>query len=177
MSLALRTSLDPRGLANTVQREVLALDADQPVYLIRTMEEFLGNSIARRKFSMFLLAVFAGIALLLAAVGIYGVISYAVTQRSHEMGIRIALGASRGSVLKLVLGQSLVLTVAGVVLGIAGSLALTRLISALLFDVKPNDLATYALVPAFLLAVALLASFIPARRATKVDPIVVLRYE
>ncbi len=177
MSLALRTSLDPRSLANTVQREVLALDADQPVYLIRTMDEFLADSLARRRFSMLLLAVFAGIALLLAAVGIYGVISYAVTQRSHEMGIRLALGASRVSVLKLILGQSLILTSTGVVLGIGGSLALTRLISALLFDVKPTDIATYALVPALLLVVALIASFIPARRATNVDPMIVLRYE
>lgn len=177
VSLAVRTSLEPRSLAATIQREVLAIDPDQPVSTVRTMQEFLFDSIARRRFSMLLLAVFAGVALALAAVGIYGVISYMVTQRAHEMGIRMALGASRASVLRLVLGQSLSLTFAGVALGLSGSLLLTRLISSLLFNVKPTDPATFAVVGGFLTAVAMLASLLPASKATKVDPMVVLRYE
>jgi len=177
VSLAVRTSLEPRSLAATIQREVLAIDPDQPVSTVRTMQEFLFDSIARRRFSMLLLAVFAGVALALAAVGIYGVISYMVTQRAHEMGIRMALGASRASVLRLVLGQSLSLTFAGVVLGLTGSLLLTRLISSLLFNVKSTDPATFAAVAGFLTAVTLLASLLPASKATKVDPMVVLRYE
>ena len=126
---------------------------------------------------MTLLALFAGVALLLAAVGIYGVISYTVTQRAHEIGIRMALGASRGGVLWLVLGQSLVLTVAGVFLGLAGSLLVSRVISGLLFNVRPTDPATFAIVAAFLAAVAALASLLPAGRASRVDPMVALRYE
>jgi predicted permease len=177
VSLAVRTSLEPRSLAATIQREVLAIDPDQPVSTVRTMQELLFDSIARRRFSMLLLAVFAGVAVALAAVGIYGVISYMVTQRAHEMGIRMALGASRASVLRLVLGHSLSLTLAGVILGLAGSMLLTRLISSLLFNVKSTDPATFAAVAGFLTAVALLASLLPASKATKVDPMVVFRYE
>jgi putative ABC transport system permease protein len=141
------------------------------------MQELLSDSVARRRFSMTLLALFAGVALLLAAVGIYGVISYTVTLRAHEIGIRVALGASRGGVLWLVLGQSLVLTVAGVFLGLAGSLLVSRVISGLLFNVRPTDPATFAIVAAFLAAVAALASLLPAGRASRVDPMVALRYE
>jgi putative ABC transport system permease protein len=177
MSLALRTSLDPATLSPSVQREILGLDPDRPVFRVRAMEQLLADSIARRKFSMLLLAIFAAAALVLASIGVYGVISYAVAQRSHEMGIRIALGASRTSVLKLVMSQSLTLALIGTAIGLAGSFWLTRLISTLLFDVEAHDPATFAIVPGFLVAVALAAGYIPARRATRVDPMIVLRYE
>ncbi len=177
ISLAVRTSLEPHSLAAEVQREVLAIDPDQPVSAVRTMQELLADSLTRRKFSMTLLSIFAGVALLLAAVGIYGVISYTVTQRIHEIGIRMALGASRRGVLWLILGQGLFLTLAGVFLGLAGSLLVSRVISGLLFDVKPMDPVTLAVVAAFLTAIAMLASVLPAGRAVRVDPVVALRYE
>ena len=177
MSLAVRTSKDPLSLASSIQKLVLAVDPDQPVSMVRTMEQLLADSIARRKFSMLLLAIFAAIALLLAAVGIYGVISYAVDQRAHEMGIRMALGASRVNILRLILGQTLFLAVAGVVLGVIGSLAMTRLIAGLLFNVQPTDPFTFACVSGFLMLVALLAGLVPAGRAAGVDPMVILRNE
>jgi predicted permease len=178
MSLAIRTSSpDPYTLAATVQREILAVDPDQPVYKVRTMPELMADSVARRRLAMLLLAIFAGAALALAAVGIYGVMSYSVQQRAHEMGIRMALGASRANVLQLVLGQCLSLTLVGVALGLAGSLIMAGLISSLLYHVKSRDPVTFALVALVLTVVALMASYLPARRATKVDPVVSLRYE
>jgi putative ABC transport system permease protein len=177
VSLAVRTSLEPGSLANAIQREVLAIDPDLPIHAVRTMPELLADSVARRKFSMLLLAIFAGVALALAAVGIYGVISYMVTQRVHEMGIRMALGASQASVLRLVLSQSLYLTLCGILMGLAGSLLLTRLVASLLFNVRSTDPATLALVTGFLALVAILASLLPAARATRVDPMIVLRCE
>jgi predicted permease len=177
MSLAVLTQLEPHALAAEIQREVLAIDPDQPVSSVRTMQELLSDSVARRRLSMMLLALFAGVALLLAAVGIYGVISYTVAQRAHEIGIRMALGASRGGVLWLVLSQSLLLTVAGVFLGLAGSLLVSHVISGLLFNVKPTDPITLVIVAAFLAAVSILASMLPAGRASRVDPMVALRHE
>ncbi|HVP45371.1 MAG TPA: ABC transporter permease [Bryobacteraceae bacterium] len=178
MSLALRTSSpEPRALAATVQREILAIDPDQPVYKVRTMQELMADAVARRRLAMLLLALFAVVALVLAAVGIYGVMSFSVTQRAQEMGIRLALGASRASVFRLVLGQSLSLTLAGGALGLAGSLVMAGLISSLLFNVKPRDPLTFSLVAMLLTLVALIASYLPARKATKVDPVVSLRYE
>jgi predicted permease len=178
MSLALRTpSSDPRALAATVQREILAIDPDQPVYKVRTMPELMADSVARRRLAMLLLAIFAGAALVLAAVGVYGVMSYTVTERAHEMGIRLALGASRANVLRLVMGQSFSLALAGVAVGLAGSLAFAGLISNQLFNVKSRDPLTFTLVALILTLVALVASYLPARRATKVDPVVSLRYE
>jgi predicted permease len=178
MSLAIRSSAaDPRALAATVQRAVLTVDPDQPIYKIRTMNELMADSVARRRLAMLLLAIFAVSALVLAAVGIYGVMSYSVTQRSNEIGIRMALGASRGSVLRLVLGQSLRLTLFGVALGLAGSLIMAGVISSLLFNVKPRDPLTFTLVALVLTFVALVASYLPAYRATKVDPMISLRYE
>jgi len=177
MSLAIHTAADPRLLANAVQKQVSALDPDQPVYRIRTMHELMAESVARRRLSMFLLAIFAGVALLLAAVGIYGVMSYSVAQRAHEMGIRMALGARGANILSLVLGQSLRLTGAGLLIGLAGSLLLTRLLSTLLFNVKATDPLTYLFVAPFLAAVAQLASFLPAWRATTIDPSTALRQE
>jgi putative ABC transport system permease protein len=177
LSLAIHTSGDARMLAGVVQRAVLALDPDQPVYRIRTMHELVSESMARRRLSMVLLAIFAGVALLLAAVGIYGIMSYTVAQRSHEVGIRMALGAGSGDVVRLVLGQSLWLTLAGIAAGLAGSLALTNFLASLLFNVKAKDPATFALVAVILLLVALVASFVPAYRATTVDPVNALREE
>ena len=176
LSLAIRTQTDPHNFAATVQKEIQSVDPDQPVYRVRTMDEMEQSSMARRRLSM-LLGIFAGAALLLAAVGIYGIMSYWVNQRSHEMGIRMALGAGRMDVLRLVLRQSGILAGLGVGLGLAGSLALTRLIAGLLFNVKPTDPVTFILVAITLAGVALLASLIPAQRATGVDPMVALRYE
>jgi predicted permease len=177
MSLAIHTSSDPRSLAGVVQRQIQALDPDQPVYRIRTMGELMSESMARRRLSMSLLAIFAGVALALAAVGIYGIMSYSVAQRAHEVGIRMALGAGRFDVVRMVLGQSLGLTLAGILAGLVGSLALTNLLSSLLFNVKATDAATFVLVAAILAVVALVASFVPAYRATTVDPVNALRQE
>jgi putative ABC transport system permease protein len=178
MSLALRTSLaEPRALATTVQREILAIDPEQPVYKVRAMYELMADSVARRRLAMLLLAIFAVAALVLAALGIYGVMSYSVTERAHEMGIRMALGASRAGVLRMVLGQSLSLTLIGIALGLAGSMIMGGLMSSLLFDVKSRDPLTFVTVAAVLTLVATIASYLPARRATKVDPVVSLRYE
>jgi predicted permease len=177
MGFAVRTSLDPGSLAKSIEREVINIDPDQPVAMVRTMDQLLGESLARRRFLTFLLLVFAGCALALAAVGIYGVISCGVTQRRHEMGIRMALGATRCGVLGLVLGESLWLSFAGIGTGLAGSFVLARFAAGLLFDVKPADPATYFTVAAFLFVVALGASALPAYRATRVDPIEVLRTE
>jgi putative ABC transport system permease protein len=177
MSLAIHTAADPRLLAAAVQKQVQALDPDQPVYHIRTLHELMADSLARRRLSMLMLAIFAGVALLLAAVGIYGVMSYAVTQRARELGIRMALGARGTNILWLVLGESLWLTALGVGIGLAASLWLTRLLSTLLFNVTATDPLTYLLVALFLAAIAQLASFLPAWRATTLDPVAALRQE
>ena len=177
MSLTLRTTADPRPLGASVQRQVLDLDPDQPVYRVRTMEEVLAESMARRRLSMLLLGIFAGVALLLAGVGIYSLMSWFVTQRAHELGIRMALGAGRLHLLRMVVGQSLVLTLAGISLGLAGSAMLAGLMSTLLFHVKASDPPTFLLVALTLVMVGLAASYLPARRATQVDPIHALRQE
>jgi putative ABC transport system permease protein len=177
MSLAIHTATDPRALAGVVQKEVLAIDPDQPVYRIRTMAELVDESMARRRLSMFLLAIFAGIALALAAIGIYGIMSYSVAQRAHEVGIRMALGAGSGDVVRMVLGQSLWLAFAGIAAGLAGSLALTNFLSSLLFSIRAVDPLTFLSVSLILAIVALVASFVPAYRATTVDPVNALRQE
>lgn len=177
MSIAIHTAGDPRTLVNAVQRQVLALDPDQPVYRVRTMHELMSESIARRRLSMLLLAIFAGIALLLAAVGIYGVMSYSVAQRAHEVGIRMALGAGSLDVVRLVLGQSLWLTAAGILIGLAGSQLLTHFLSSLLFGVRASDPITFIAVALTLTTVALVASFVPAFRAATIDPVEALRQE
>lgn len=175
--LVVKTDVDPASLAATVRRTVWEIDKDQPVSNIRTMEEILLDSIARQRFSMLLLAIFAAVALILAAVGIYGVMSYSVAQRTHEIGIRMALGAQTGSVLKLAVGYGLKLVIAGVAIGLIAAFALTRVMSTLLFGVTATDPATFTLISLLLVCVAAVASYIPARRATKVDPIIALRYE
>jgi putative ABC transport system permease protein len=160
-----------------VRTQISALDKDQAVFNVRTMEQALAQSVAARRFSMILLAVFAILALTLAAVGIYGVISYSVAQRTREVGIRMALGARTIDVLNLVVREGLKLVLIGVGAGLAGALLLTRLMTTLLFGVTATDAVTYVTVALTLIFVALIACGIPARRATKVDPLVALRFE
>jgi putative ABC transport system permease protein len=153
------------------------LDPNQPIANVKTVEPYLDQQLEEPRYYMMLLGIFAAVATVLAAVGIYGVMAYSVAQRTHEIGIRMALGASPRDVLKLVLGQGLKLALAGTVIGIAGALALTRLIQGLLFQVSATDPITFISVAALLTIVALAASYLPARRATRVDPMVALRYE
>jgi len=175
--LVVKTDVDPASLATTVRKAVWDVDKDQPVSNIRTMEEILADSIARQRFSMLLLAIFAGVALVLAGVGIYGVMSYSVAQRTREIGIRMALGAQTSAVLKLAVGYGMKLVIVGIVIGLIAAFALTRLMATLLFGVTATDPTTFTLISLLLVSVAALASYIPARRATKVDPMIALRYE
>jgi putative ABC transport system permease protein len=177
MSLVVRTNSEPLSLATAVRGQVLDVDRDQPIYNLKLMDELISGSMSQQRFAMLVLAVFAGVAMGLAAVGIYGVTSYSVTQRSHEIGIRMALGARRRDVVNLVVTQGLKLVFAGVAIGLAGAFALTRVMSGLLFGVSPTDTITFAATTVVLTGVALAASFIPARRATKVDPMMALRHE
>ncbi len=177
LSLAIRAGSNPRGLVSAIEHQVQAIDPEEPVYAVRMMDELLARSLAQRRLSMLLLSLFAGLALILAAVGIYGVISYSVEQRTRELGIRMALGAGRTQVLGMILGHSLRLILAGVVLGLAGSLALTRLMSGLLFNVTASDPSTFAIVAGILLAVGLVAGYLPAHRATLINPVGALRQE
>jgi putative ABC transport system permease protein len=177
MTLVVRSVNDPANLSAAIRSEVLKLDKEQPTNYIKTLNEYFAISIAQQRFSVVLLGIFAALALVLAAVGIYGVLSYAVTQRTHEIGIRMALGAGRRDVFRLVVGRGMLLSVIGVLGGLVGAFALTRLMASLLFGVTPTDAVTFASVAAVLLGVALLACYIPARRAMKVDPLVALRYE
>ena len=175
--LVIRTAGEPISLVAAVRDEVHAVDPNQPISNIRTMEDLLGEESASRRVGMTLLAAFAGLALLLASLGIYGVLSHFVAQRTPEIGVRLALGAQRRDIQALVLGKGVVLTLFGVGVGLLGAFVLTRLMASLLFEVSATDLLTFMLIPLLLVAVALLACYIPARRATKVDPIVALRYE
>jgi putative ABC transport system permease protein len=177
LGLVVRAERNPAALASAVEQAIHAIDKDLPVYSIFTMEQLLGNSLAPRRLTLVLLASLAALALLLAAVGIYGVISYAVRQRTHELGIRIALGAQAHEVLTLILKQGLKLTLVGIGLGLVAAFALTRWLESLLFGVRPTDALTFAAIALLLLLVALLACWIPARRATKVDPLIALRTE
>jgi putative ABC transport system permease protein len=165
------------SVAGAIRAAAREIDPDRPLTTFRSMEQISGDSIAPRRIAMLLLSVFSGLALALAAVGIYGVMAYAASQRTREIGVRMALGARPGDVLTLVLRQSGRLVLLGIVLGLVAAAALTRLMATLVFDVKTTDPMTYALMPAVLLAVAFLASCLPARRASKVDPMVALRYE
>jgi predicted permease len=177
MSLAIHTGADPHTLTRAVQSLVIKLDPNQPVYSVLTMREIMSESLARRRLSMFLLGIFAAIALVLAAVGIYGVVSYSVAQRAREMGIRMALGAHTADIVRLILRQSLWLVTGGVLVGVGGSLLLTRYLSSLLFQVPATDPLTYALAGVVLGGVALIASFIPTWRASTIDPVNALRQE
>ncbi len=170
-------SSDPAALAPSIRGAIRQVNSGQPVYNVRTMDQLLAQSLARRRFNMILLGVFAGLALALAAIGLYGVMSYTVAQRTHEIGIRLALGAQKGDVLRLVVGQGLLLAVVGVGLGLAVAFAATRLLATLLYGVSATSVTVFASVSLLLLLVALLACYVPARRATRVDPMIALRYE
>jgi predicted permease len=176
-NFVVRTAAPAANVLPAIRREIEGLNSTLPLSHVSTMEGLASRSVASQRFSLLLLGMFAVLGLLLAAVGIYGVISYTVTQRTREIGVRVALGAQKGDVLRLILWQGMGLTLAGVVAGLLGSLALTRVISSLLFGVGAHDLATFAGVTLLLSTVALAACLVPAWRATKVDPMVALRYE
>jgi putative ABC transport system permease protein len=177
MTLVVRASGDPANLSSSIRRSVLELDKDQPVSGIKTLAENLSASVAQQRFAMLLLVVFASVAMILAGVGIYGVMSYTITQRTHEIGIRRALGASPRDVLRLVVGHGMILTLIGLLLGLSGAFALTRLLNTLLFGVSATDVTTFAFFSVSLAVVALIACLVPALRALKVDPMTALRYE
>jgi predicted permease len=177
MTVVLRTEADPMALAKPAENVIESVDKDLPVSAIQPMTRYISESLARRRFSTLLLGLFGGLALVLAAVGIYGVVAYTVAQRTHEIGIRTALGAQRLHILRLILERGGVLALAGVGLGLGSALGLTRLMASLLYEVRPTDLLTFAGVAMLLIFIALAACYIPARRATKVNPIVALRYE
>ena len=177
MSLAIKTEGRPENLIAAVRNQVKQLDPDLPVTRIMPMTEVISRSVWQPRLYTALFGVFAVVALILATVGIYGVMSYSVTQRSREIGLRMALGAQRVDVMKLVVGQGIVLAAIGVGVGLAAATAMTRLMSSLLFGVSATDPLTFAVVSVLLTGVAMVACFIPARRAAKVDPMVALRYE
>lgn len=175
--LAVRTQSDPLSLLTALRNRVQALDKHQPIYRVATMEELLARSLAARKFSLLLMMLFAALALSLSVIGLYSVLAYAVTQRTHELGLRMALGAQARDVLRLIIEQGMKLTLIGVVIGLGSALVLARLLKSLLFDVSPADPVTFAGITLLLMLVALLACWIPARRAAKVDPMIALRHE
>jgi putative ABC transport system permease protein len=177
MALIVRTASDPNGFIETIRREVLAIDAEQPIYDVSSMVDVVSRSVFLPRISTLLLAAFAVSALLLAIVGIYGVVSYAAAQRTQEIGVRIALGAQRGDILQLVVGHGLRLVAVGITLGLAAAFALSRLLANLLFGISSTDPATFVSVPLILGAMAVVASYLPAFRATRVDPSVALRNE
>ena len=175
--VVVRTTVNAEAQAPVMRANVAAIDPELPVFNFRTMDYFVANAAGQQRFQTMLLSIFSGVSLLLAAVGIYGLMSFLVRQRTHEIGIRMALGASRSHVLRLVVMKGMVLAVLGVAGGVVGAWGLTRLMSSMLFGVTPTDAITYGVVCAGLMLVALLACYIPARRATKVDPLEALRYE
>jgi putative ABC transport system permease protein len=176
-TLVVRARDNPLNLVAAIRGKIRSIDRDILVYNIRTMDQALGATLEERRFTMFLLSIFAAVALALAAVGLYGVMSYMVSQRSHEIGIRMALGARRSDVLMMVVGEGVKLAGSGVLIGLGGALALTRLMKTLVFGVSATDPLTFTAIALSLTLVALLAALVPARRATKVDPIIALRCE
>ncbi|HKG22313.1 MAG TPA: ABC transporter permease, partial [Blastocatellia bacterium] len=177
INLAVRTAADPKGIIGAVKREIQSLDPNQPMYQVQTMEELMSESVGARRFALRMLELFGVLALTLAAVGIYGVLSYITTARTHEIGLRIALGARAGDVLRLVIGQGMRLALTGAGAGLLAAFALTRLMSRLLYGVSATDPVTFAGVALLLMAVALLACYLPARRAARTDPMIALRHE
>ena len=176
-NLVVRTQNDPLSIVGAVRQEVKAMDPDQPISAVKRMSDWVDSSVSSQRYSTTLLATFAALAMILAATGIYGVMSYTVAQRTHEIGVRMALGARRRDVLKLVVRHGMLLTLVGVLVGVAGALGLTRVMASLLFGVTAKDPLTFVAVAGLLSAVAFIACFVPALRATKVDPLVALRYE
>jgi putative ABC transport system permease protein len=177
MSIVVRSNVNPEALKTAVRRELQAVDSEVAASSVKTMSQFLSASIASRRFNLLLLSVFAGVALLLAVAGLYAVISYTVAQRTREIGIRLTLGAQTEDVFKLIIWHGMKLTLAGAAIGLLAALALTRSLSSLLFGVSAQDPPTFVLISLLLTGVALVACFVPARRATKVDPMAALRYE
>jgi putative ABC transport system permease protein len=177
MNLLVRSTSDPLRLIPRVRSQVLAVDGDQPVYNIKTMENVFSQSLAEPQVITSLLATFAAVALILAAIGVYGVMSYSVVQRTHELGVRMALGAQQRHVLRMIVGQGLKLVLVGVAIGVMTAFAVTRVISNLLFGVTATDPLIFVMVPLLLVVIAMLASYFPARRALKVDPMIALRNE
>jgi putative ABC transport system permease protein len=177
MTFVVRTAQDPAPMTASLRRAILAVDHDQPVSSVRTLEEILSGSVSDRRFQVEMMGLFAAIALILSTVGLYGVVSLASTQRAHEVGVRIALGASRLDIFRMILGGGLALACAGAVAGLALSWILTRLLASLLFGVTATDASAFGAATVILIGAALLACWLPARRATTVDPMVTLRYE
>ena len=177
MNLVVKSGIDPAALTSAIRAAIASIDKDQPIFAIATMKQLVGDSVSTRRITLILLGLFSALALVLAAIGIYGVISYSVAQRTHEIGIRMALGAQRGDVLRMVLAQGVKIAGAGVVIGIVASLGLTRLMANLLFSVSAVDPPTFAAVAIVLAVIAMLACYIPARRTLRVDPMIALRYE
>jgi putative ABC transport system permease protein len=177
LSLVVRTNSEPSALVGAVRNEIRAVDKGIPIYNVKTLDDVVAISAAPRRTPMLLMSSFAGVAMLLAMLGIYGVTAYYITQRTHEIGVRIALGAQMRDVIKLVLTRGVIFALVGIALGVVGAFGLTRYLTTLLFGVPPIDLMTFILVAVLLVVVALLACVIPARRAAKVDPLIALRYE
>jgi predicted permease len=177
LSVTVRTSLPPESIVSSLREQVQALDKSLPLVDVKTMEGYVSDAMAAPRFDTVLLGIFAGLALLLTAIGLYGVISYSVTQRMHEMGIRIALGAQSTDILRMIMRQGLLLAMVGVGIGLAASLGTARIIASLLYGIRATDIGTFVAIAAVLMGVALVASYVPARQATKVDPMVALRYE
>jgi putative ABC transport system permease protein len=177
MVIVARGATEQTNLAGAMKELVQTIDKEVPVHDIKTLNQFRDKTLSGRRFNLLLLSIFAGVALLLAAIGTYGVISYSVAERTQEIGLRLALGAARLDVIALVVGQSAKLAFIGVAFGLAGAFALTRVLESLLYQVKPTDPATFAVVSAFLLIVSVVAAYVPAKRAARIDPMVALRYE
>jgi predicted permease len=177
MAIAARTSLTPEAVAGSIRREIVAIDPNIPIYGVQTMQQYVDQNVEQPRMSVLLLTGFGGLALILALMGIYGVVAYSVAERTQEIGIRMALGATRQGVLRLVLGHAILLIATGVALGLAASLALSSIMRSLLFQVSERDPSTFLAIAVTLAAVGLAASILPARRATRVDPLVALRAE